>query len=401
MADRVFITGAGIVSAIGIGLEENFQSLRNSSTGITCITRLNSFHKNEFPCGEVRATDDELRALIKKPRARSYSRTSLMGVLAASEALRHARIGDAGRRRTALVSATTVGGMDRSEVFYRQYLENSNRGRLKDIVTHDCGDSTEVIADHLGIKDFLSTVSTACSSSANAILFGARLIRNGVVERVVAGGSDSLTLFTLNGFNSLMILDRNHCRPFDKGRNGLNLGEGAAYLVLESERAVRKDRKNALCEVRGWGNACDAFHQTASSPEGQGAWMAMGKALETASLAPEDIDYINAHGTGTQNNDLSEGMAIQRIFGGRVPACSSTKAFTGHTLGAAGAVEAVLCVLALMNQCLYPSLNFITPMEELGFRPLTIFVPRVRVRHVMSNSLGFGGSNTSLIFSHA
>ncbi len=197
------------------------------------------------------------------------------------------------------------------------------------------------------------------------------MIRHGLLDRAVAGGTDALTLFTLNGFNSLMILDREPCRPLDETRNGLNLGEGSAFLVLESEEMVRKSGKPVLGEVSGYGNACDAHHQTASSPEGNGAFLSMKLALESAGLAPADIDYINAHGTGTKNNDLSEGIAVERIFGSKVPAISSTKSYTGHTLGAAGAIEAVISILALTTGTIYPNLRFSQQMSELNFLPVT------------------------------
>jgi 3-oxoacyl-[acyl-carrier-protein] synthase-1 len=196
-----------------------------------------------------------------------------------------------------------------------------------------------------------------------------------------------------------MILDKNGCKPFDNERNGLTLGEGAGFLVLESESTVRKEGKTVLCEIKGFGNACDAFHQTASSPEGDGAFLSMQKAISKAGLKPEMIDYINAHGTGTKNNDLSEGKAIERLYQGAVPPLSSTKSYTGHTLGAAGAIEAIFCVLALKNQWIYPNLNFKQQMTELNFSPVTHFQENVAVQNVMSNSFGFGGNNTSLIFS--
>jgi 3-oxoacyl-[acyl-carrier-protein] synthase-1 len=196
-----------------------------------------------------------------------------------------------------------------------------------------------------------------------------------------------------------MILDRNGCKPFDEERNGLTLGEGAGFLMIESERLVKKQGKTILGEVKGYGNACDAHHQTASSPEGNGAYLSMEKALITAGLKPAMIDYINAHGTGTKNNDLSEGIAIKRLFQDSVPAFSSTKAYTGHTLGAAGAIEAVFCIMALQHQWLYPNLNFRQTMKELGFSPVASFQHHVPVRYIMSNSFGFGGNNTSIIFS--
>jgi 3-oxoacyl-[acyl-carrier-protein] synthase-1 len=196
-----------------------------------------------------------------------------------------------------------------------------------------------------------------------------------------------------------MILDRDQCRPFDENRNGLNLGEGSGFLVLESEDAVNRERKTVLGEIRGYGNACDAYHQTASSPEGHGAFLSMQKALEVAKLHPTEIGYINTHGTGTKNNDLSEGIAIERLFRENIPPCSSTKSFTGHTLGAAGAVEAVISLIALMNQCIFPNLNYSDPMHELTFEPARVYQANVPLRHIMSNSFGFGGNNSSLIIS--
>jgi 3-oxoacyl-[acyl-carrier-protein] synthase-1 len=230
-------------------------------------------------------------------------------------------------------------------------------------------------------------------------MFGAQLIKAGFLDRVIAGGTDSVTKFTLNGFNTLMILDKNGCRPFDENRAGLTLGEGAAYIVLESEKAVRSRNKKVLSTLTGYGNANDAYHQTASSPEGTGAWMAMEKALAISGLKPDEIDYINVHGTGTLNNDLSEGIALQKIFSENVPSFSSTKPYTGHTLGAAGAIEAVISILSLNHNILFPNLRFETPMKELYITPLSKVVKDVEIKNVLSNSFGFGGNNSTLIFS--
>jgi 3-oxoacyl-(acyl-carrier-protein) synthase len=399
VSEKVFVTGIGVVSAIGFDCKETAVALQASKSGIGRIAQLETLYKDEIPVAEVKATHLELAEMAKVSENGLFSRTSLLGIIAARQALMEARITDIRTSRTGLVSATTVGGMDRSERFYKHYMKNNLQGRLRDIITHDCGDSTESIADAMGIKDYVSTISTACSSSANAILVGSRLIKNRMLDRVLVGGTDALTLFTLNGFNSLMILDKNGCRPFDEERNGLTLGEGSGFLMIESESTVKKDNKAVLCEITGYGNACDAFHQTASSPEGDGAYLSMNKALGMASFEPHKIDYINAHGTGTKNNDLSEGKAIERLFGKSVPRCSSTKSFTGHTLGAAGSIEAVLCILAIRNQWIYPNLNFRQKMAELDFSPVTAFQYNIPVRNVMSNSFGFGGNNTSLIFS--
>ena len=231
-------------------------------------------------------------------------------------------------------------------------------------------------------------------------MLGARLIKAGKLDRVVVGGTDALSKFTINGFKSLMILSETNCTPFDANRNGLNLGEAAAYLVLESDEVVAAQNKSVLAYVSGYGNANDAFHQTASSKTGEGAYLAMKKALKIAGLNPSAIDYVNAHGTATQNNDLSESEALQRIFKEEIPDFSSTKAFTGHTLAAAGAVEAVFSVLALQQNSVFANLGFRTPMPETGLTPVTQ-LQKKKLKHVQSNSFGFGGNCSSLIFSKA
>jgi 3-oxoacyl-[acyl-carrier-protein] synthase-1 len=264
--------------------------------------------------------------------------------------------------RIALVSGTTVGGMDMSEQFYLDFLENDTKNTY--ISTHDCGACTEMIADYFGIFSQVDTISTACSSAANAIILGAELLKSGRADIVVAGGSECITKFHLNGFNSLMILDQKPCRPFDATRAGINLGEGAAYVVMAREGASKP-----LCYLSGYANTCDAYHQTASAPDGEGAYLAMKQALERAQLTPDQIDYINAHGTGTENNDLSEGTAIMRIFGDKIPPVSSTKAFTGHTTSAAGCVEAVISILALQHNFIPVNLNFSEKIPELSFAP--------------------------------
>jgi 3-oxoacyl-[acyl-carrier-protein] synthase-1 len=225
------------------------------------------------------------------------------------------------------------------------------------------------------------------------------MIRNGDLDRVVAGGTETLTKFHLNGFDSLKILDKEPCKPFDEKRNGINLGEGASYLVLESEESVKQSGKRVICELTGWGNSCEAFHQTASSPDGIGAYLAMKKAVEMSGLKVSDIDYINAHGTGTDNNDLSEGRAIETLFGTEIPPVSSTKPYTGHTTSAAGATEAIIAILCLLEQVIWPNLNFSEQMKELRFSPVRELLKNKKVNHVMTNSFGFGGNDTSLIFS--
>ncbi|HEY6064103.1 MAG TPA: beta-ketoacyl-[acyl-carrier-protein] synthase family protein, partial [Chitinophagaceae bacterium] len=327
------------------------------------------------------------------------SRTTLLSFLAAREALYNARLENTEGLRTGFVSANTVGGMDKNEMFFPHFLSDPLKGKLRGVANHECGSITELVADKLGIRNYISTISTACSSSANAISFGARLIKHDILDVVVAGGTDALTKYTLNGFNTLMILDQEYCKPFDENRNGLNLGEGAGYVVLVSERVAATLKTKPGCKLSGYCNRNDAYHQTASSPDGTGSWLAMKGALENSGLHPGDIDYINLHGTGTQNNDLAEGTAIKRLFDPRYPKMSSTKSFTGHTLGASGGIEAVFSVLAIIHGIIYPNLRLTTPMAELPFIPETTFSKNVLVRHVLSNSFGFGGNCTSLIFS--
>lgn len=397
MAIKVFVTGMGIISSIGLDVEETYASLKIGKTGIDKIKYLDTRYKGELPVGEVKLSNEELRTRLGLGK-KAISRTILLGMLASKEALESAGIEDLDEYSTGLISATTVGGMDLSERVYQNFLENDIAKDLVHITNHDCGSSTEMIADFLGIKDYVNTISTACSSSANAIMLGARLIKHGMLDRVVVGGTDALSRFTLNGFKSLKLVDRQQCQPFDANRRGLNLGEGAGYLVLESESVVNKARKVKLCELTGYSNTNDAYHQTASSPTGDGAFRAMKKAIDVANLETTAIDYVNVHGTGTPNNDLSEGNALMNLFGNDVPPFSSTKAYTGHTLGAAGGIEAVFSILALQNQVVFPNLFLETPIEEHHSQPNTTW-KSANITHVLSNSVGFGGNCTSLLFS--
>jgi len=401
MPNKIYITGLGIISAIGGNVEESLHALLESRTGVGKISILKTALSETHPAAEVKKTNKELVSLTNLPENKFYSRTMLLGLIAARQALTAARIEKLNEARTGFISATSVGGMDRTEVFYESFSKDNSRGHLHDIITHDCGESTEAIAAQLGINDFVDTISTACSSSANAIMLGAKMIKHGLLDRVIAGGTDALSKFTLNGFNSLMILDRQPCQPFDDKRRGLNMGEGAGYIVLESDKNPGFDQKEIFGELSGYANTNDAYHQTASSPDARGAIMAMTQAMEMAKLSPSQIDYINAHGTGTPNNDLTEETAINNIFGERIPPFSSTKAFTGHTLAAAGGIEAVISLLAMKHGFIFPNLRYETKMKEFEFSPVTELRKQMKLSHVLSNSFGFGGNNSSLLFSKA
>jgi len=397
MEQHVFIAGTGMIAAIGNNVAECLDALENERAGMGDMFYLDSLHKHKIPVAEVKHSNNELAQLAGLPNTKS--RTALLSAIAAKEAIADAGIENFASLRTGFISANSVGGMDKSENFFVEFLSDNNKGKLRDVVHHECGSVTELVADELGIKDYVSTISTACSSSANAIFFGARLIRNNILDVVVAGGTDALTKFTLNGFNTLMILDSQFCQPFDDNRRGLNLGEGAGYVVLVSEKVAATLNRKPSIVLSGYCNANDAYHQTASSPDGNGSYLAMSGALKRSGLRASDIDYINLHGTGTQNNDIAEGTAIKRLFDGNYPKMSSTKAFTGHTLGACGGIEAVFSVLALQHGIIYPNLRFETQMKELPFAPETQLLKRVEVKNVLSNSFGFGGNCTSLIFS--
>ncbi|GLU56703.1 beta-ACP synthase [Dyadobacter frigoris] len=389
----VRITGIGIVSAIGLTVAENLSSLENSKSGIGKIQYLDQ--KGDYLVGEVKCSNQELISRLGV-KSQPISRTSLLGLAAAREAWGENK--HSSKLRTGIISATSVGGMDQTEHFYRDYL-NQNNPDFHVLKCHDSGNTTERIAAELGISGYINTLSTACSSGANAIMLGARLIEQGKLDRVLVGGTDALTQFTLNGFRSLMIYDDQWCRPFDESRSGLNLGEGAAFLLLENEKSIDFSGNETLCCLSGWANAADAYHQTASSPDGKGATLAIQNAIEVSGLSALDISYINAHGTGTKNNDLSESVALLNIFGDNCPDFSSTKPFTGHTLAAAGAIEAVLSVLAIQNSIIFPNLNYSRAITETGLIPITEFQSNQPVTSVLSNSFGFGGNNSSLVFS--
>ncbi|PXY39666.1 beta-ketoacyl-[acyl-carrier-protein] synthase family protein [Flavobacterium cheongpyeongense] len=393
----VAITGMGIISSIGNSVEENYISLIENKIGISRIQNISTVHADSIKVGEIKKTNDELVNELKLSPDNNFSRTAMIGVFAAKQAVKEAGITSINEFRTGLISATSVGGMDMTEKHYYDYFKHPEL--IKYISCNDGGDVADKIAQELGLKGMVTTISTACSSAANAIMLGARLIKTGKLDRVIVGGTDALAKFTINGFKTLMILSDDYNKPFDNNRKGLNLGEAAAYLVLESDDVVLRQNKKVLARVSGYGNANDAFHQTASSENGDGAYLAMKKAFEISGLKPSQIDYINVHGTATPNNDLSEGRALLRIYENeKIPDFSSTKPFTGHTLAAAAAIEAVYSVLAIQNNIVYPNLNFETPMEEFDLKPQTILKNK-KIEHVLSNSFGFGGNCSTLIFS--
>lgn len=393
----ISITGAGVISAIGVGKQASLESLLHHKCGIAPIKYLNTEHTEKL-VGEVKMSNEEMTTMLGLPTDVTTVRTSLLGMVALKECIEEAKLSKSDIKKAAFISGTTVGGMDKSEQFYLDFVKEEKVGgqNTEYIKTHDCGSSTELISNYAGDFAFVTSISTACSSAANAFILGARLIESGEYDIVVVGGAECLSKFHLNGFNSLMILDSLPCRPFDQNRNGLNLGEGAAYLVLESEETAKTRGVKPIGHLVGYGNACDAYHQTASSENGEGAFRAMSEAIESAGINVSSINYINAHGTGTQNNDLSELAAMTRIFGENIPPFSSTKGFTGHTTSASGSIEAVFSLLALQNNFLPVNLNCSDPISE---HVITRDAKDVNIQYVLSNAFGFGGNDSSILFS--
>lgn len=394
---NIAITGLGIICAIGNNSQQVLDSLVNRKTGVGMMKYLQSCH-TELPVGEVKLSDDELKTLLGLPVESLYSRTTLLGAVAVKQAMADAGLSAdmlAGKK-VVLISGTTVGGMDVTERILadmREVLQtpNANRSTPIDYVKrHDCGSTTNEIAQICGLDCEVCTISTACSSAINSIIVGCEMLRSGEADLVIAGGSEALSKFHLNGFNTLHILDTEVCRPFDATRVGLNLGEGAAFVVLQ------KDKADGKAYIGGYGNKCDAFHQTASSDDGEGAYLAMCKALESSGIDKSQIDYINAHGTGTPNNDPSESVALKRIFGDDMPLVSSTKGFTGHTTSASGSIETVICVLAMQNNFVPVSYGF-SLVDEACIHPFEGDDKQHRMDYVICNSFGFGGNDSSLL----
>ena len=400
--ERIYVTGIGAVSAAGNDVDGIVGALKSGKTFLRPASRFET--ALQMPVGEVGLSDDELRALLGVD-VNVISRTSLLGLKAVREAVEDhlRRTGGIVPKRGVFISGTSVGGMDLSEEFWKnRAMEGADCSCLS---VHDPGASTLSILssapDSPESEEFWrgvansTTISTACSSAGNAILLAARMLRAGIVDIAIAGGTDSLCRFTMNGFNSLRILDGDLCRPFDESRAGLNLGEGAGYLVLSAGRA-----DGAYCSLEGWGNAAEAYHQTASTPEGIGPGLSMERALDIAGIRPGDISFINTHGTGTPVNDLAESNAMLRIFGGNVPPFSSLKPYFGHTLGASESLEAaVVCRAIADGDCsMMRSSGFSVPIPETGLVPYN-GEPEIAPVNVISSAFGFGGNCVSLIFS--
>ena len=391
---QVFVTGIGVISALGNNCGENLTRLREGKGGIRKPQHLESNYAETHCFGEVGLSNDELIHLLGLENESGLTRTDLLAIKAFEEAIEHAGLNqeELSSSETAFISSSTVGGMCLTQELYEDAnMKSSGSPYLE---AYSCGAHTLRLAKKYNIKGYTDTINTACSSSANAIMLGARLIKSGRAKRAIVGGADGLAKYAINGFDSLQILSDVACKPFDENRIGLTIGEGAAYIVLESEE-VTKD-KNYLAEIVGYGNSTDAFHPSSMSEEATGVKLSISKALNSAGILGDQIDYINAHGTATENNDRIELKGINDLLGS-IPPYNSTKSYTGHTFGVAGAMEAIFCILSIQHQELYASLNCDVPIKEFNCAPIAVYEEHANVNYVLSNSFGFAGNCTSLI----
>jgi 3-oxoacyl-(acyl-carrier-protein) synthase len=386
------ITGLGLVAATGCGVGAMWNAARAGVTGLKPLTLFPSPRYGQTLAGQAQCDLAALGAPVHG------SRSDQLGWLAAREA-----IGASGidfktcGERAGVVLGCSVGGSFDSERFLITLIKH-RKIHARPTRFHECVSVVDLIADQFGLFGPSLALSTACSSGALAIATAAEMIQAGEADVMLAGGADSLSRMTWGGFHSLLLVDAAGCRPFDAGRAGTSMGEGSGVLVLEAEEFARRRGAKILARLSGWGASCDAHHATAPHPEGAGAIAAMQAALHRAGLEPSAIDYVNAHGTGTRDNDLAESKALKTVFGGRVPPVSSTKRLFGHALAASGAIEAVVCVEALRHQQIPPNPGFTTLDPAIGFKPVTE-LRSATLTHVMSNSFGFGGNNAVLIFS--
>jgi len=397
---RVVITGAGSWNGFGAGVPRFLEALQNSRCAIGDMTL---FSTAGFRTGRAAVAPtpevDDLAGVGVGPR---LSRSDGMALAAAREAWQSSGIGEAklATDRIAVVVGGTTGGMlEAEEVLRRRRSGELARMHLRGLVTMPVASTADVLAHAFGCAGARATVVTACSSSANSLGFAADLIQEGRADAALAGGTDAHCKMTYAGFNALQALAPDVCRPFDRRRAGLSLGEGAAMFVLEEEAPARRRGAVILAEFGGYGMSADAYHMTAPDPEGRGAVLAMRRALREARVAAEAVEYVNAHGTGTPQNDPIETRAIKEVFGAHAQrlAVSSTKSQTGHCLGAAGAIEILATVLALRQGFVPPTIHLEEPDPECDLDYVPGAARERRLRVAVSNSYGFGGNNTSVV----
>ena len=393
--NRVAVVAVGIVSPLGSGLEETRHSLRRATD---CVTPVFSFDVSRCRCKTAAQISDQ-RLLARRQKNRKNARlhrASHMMILALAELLER----DPGFRPEVTVIGTTSGGMSFGQDYYRALHRQENLGRSPEWIANYPPQKPVLDAQsEFGISAPCFVIANACASGTNAIGRAFESVRSGKYERVLTGGYDALSELVFVGFDSLQAATPEKCRPFDRDRSGMVLGEGAALLALENLQSAQKRGAEILGEIIGYGISTDNHHLTQPDPSGSGPRRAMEQALESAACAADQVDYINAHGTATPLNDAAEGKAILELFG-RVPV-SSTKSMIGHSLGAAGAIEAVICLLALQSQFLPPNINFREPDPDLALNIVANESRDAKIDVALSNSFGFGGTNASVLIRKA
>lgn len=385
---RIAVTGMGLICSIGRNKDEVWQSIVESRAGIGKLTRF---------AGETFPTDMAAEVMDELPRAKRLSRTDLLAVVAAREAIEQASANSPMPRERAIVSTgTSTGGLLEGEDYYfRRLVRGRDRAPASRVLQQPTSGPSDAVAKFFGLGGGVVSNATACASAGAAIGMAADYLRSRHADVAVAGGSDALCRLTYSGFNVLQAVDPEPCSPFGATRKGITLGEGAGFLVLERwDDAVARGAA-ILAELCGYGASCDAHHPTAPIEDGRGAEAAMRGAM--AEAREDAIDYVNAHGTGTQLNDAAETCAIISAVGTAVPV-SSSKSYFGHTLGASGAIEAVVTVLALQNQIAPPTLRLHENAPECGLDYIAHTPRPMAMANVLSNTFGFGGSNVSLLF---
>jgi len=391
---RVVVSGLGVVSPYGSGTKTFWAGLAAGACAIRPITLIDTEGFRSRVAAEVPA--DAMAGLGVSPRR---ARADRLGLAAAREALADAGLGPADRAEAALVIGAVGGGMLEGEAWYWEETRTARPSpcikALRSILPYT---HAETIGWRLGIGGPKETVVMACASGAASIALAADLVREGVVPLALAGGVDALTRICFMGFNVLKLLDPDPCRPFDRDRKGMSIGEAAAFVVLEDAERCRARGAREIAKLLGAGISTDAHHVTSPHPEGEGMARAMTLALAAAGVDPRAVDYVNAHGTGTLQNDRTEALAIARVLGaGRVP-ISSTKSLVGHTMAAAGSLEAVASILALHHGLIPPTANLREVDPEIPFDCVPNIARPAPIEVALTNSFGFGGQNVSLIF---
>ncbi|PYI62474.1 MAG: beta-ketoacyl-[acyl-carrier-protein] synthase family protein [Verrucomicrobia bacterium] len=388
---RVAVVAAGVVSPLGFRLTETLDSLRNSRNCISPVTRFSVGQCRCKTAGQV--SDDRLLATqAEAPRSRRLHRASHMMIQALTELVAQ----EPHFEPELTVIGTTSGGMSYGEHYYRSLRQAGDLRHAATWIANYPAQKPVIDAqESFGISSPYQVIANACASGTNAIGHAFECVRSGRYQRVLAGGYDALSELVFTGFDSLQASTPEKCRPFDRHRTGMVLGEGAALLALENLDSAQRRGAPVLAEIIGYGISTDNFHITQPDPSGIGPRQAMERAVQSAHVAENEIDYINAHGTATLFNDAAEGKAINRLFNG-VPV-SSTKSMMGHSLGAAGAIEAVVCLLALQHQFLPPNINFRAADDDLDLNIVANESRPAVLRTVLSNSFGFGGTNASIL----